>query len=373
MDVIMEDLPEIDDLVEVYHSPEQICVFTGAGVSFTQDERYRAPEWKQLLFDIFIELLDESERHEAEAKFSGYKAAYKDAWDLASVVKSHASSEKEFYQALREAIIKENESLDSYGRLKEKNLRGATTLNAIISFCSKVRELGQHPRFEVNPKIKAVLTANYDFFLEAGATTKHQKGLFKPMSRPSSGLDPGDLPVYHIHGYLPFGKSNNAASKAEASSDAHLQPTEPLVLDRDSYEKAYLPDSWTRKTLDQFLCCYSTLFIGFSFEDQYLCRELERISKLPQAKTHYALLRRGDDRPSELLEEIGHARVQPILYDEHSQIPKILKDVYLSVFPDRKVSIPLAGGCEKQFDQKIIWDMLWDDKKWVETKDEVVN
>jgi len=62
----MGNYPHFDELVDVYGKSEHMCVFTGAGVSFTEDERYRAPEWKKLLFDTLKLLL--SEKKEPEEK-----------------------------------------------------------------------------------------------------------------------------------------------------------------------------------------------------------------------------------------------------------------------------------------------------------------
>lgn len=363
----MSDGAQIDDFIEAYRSEKPICVFTGAGVSFTQDERYRAPGWKQLLREILLKLGDDSRRQEAEATFRALDAKCADLWDLATEVKACAQTDNQFQRALRTVVLKENESVDSDGRLKTRNLRGATTLNAIVAFCSQVREIQQHPCFEANPRIKCVLTANYDWFLEAGATTKHQSYMFKPMTRPGSILGPRQLPVYHIHGYLPFGKPDSKASTRHRPSPARLQPTEPLILDRESYERAYRRGSWTRAILDTFLSDYTTLFIGFSFEDRYLLGGLRRISQNPQAPVHFALMRADDERPAGLLGEIAIAGVRPILYGKHNEIPQILGRAYRSVLDPGGVAIPRKGADDKMVSPETVWEMLCMDKQWKDT------
>ena len=360
----MRGYANVEEFVEAYRAAERICVFTGAGVSYTQDERYRAPGWKQLLRDILIELLGDSRRNEAELVLSGLETSHENLWDLASAVKSCATNDESFLQALRRAVLRENESVDSYGRLKAKNLRGATTLNAVVAFCSRVRELRKHPCFEVNPKIEAVLTANYDWFLEAGATAKHQAYRFKPMTRPSSALRRGSLPVYHIHGYLPYGKPQTRGAKPGQKPPNGLHPTEPLILDREGYECAYRPGSWTLDILERHIPSHTKVFIGFSFEDRYLRRELLRFSKAPQAPSHFALMRRDDDRPLGLLDELVDARVRPILYEEHSQIPQILAQAYQGSLPAGGALIPRKGHGPARFSPETVWKMLWEDKRW---------
>ena len=357
----MHDNTNIDEFIASYRSTERICVFTGAGVSFTQDKRYRAPGWKQLLNEILFELLGTAERQESETIFSELETKHVDLWDLATAVKTYAQSKEAFLQAFRKVVLKENESADSDGRLKTRNIDGATTLNATISFCSRIKEIRIHPCFAVNPKIEAVLTANYDPFLEAGATKKHESSLFKPMSRPSSTFKQGQLPVYHIHGYLPFGKKKKGEDQ---SSKIIPLPTEPLILDRDSYEQAYQPGSWTLCVLEHFLRKRTTLFIGFSFNDEYFLRELSRLGQEPHAPVHYALLREEDERPSGLLDEIRCANVRPVLYAEHDQIPNLLAHSYQSVLPTTEIRIPKKDGGKKLVNPDNYWKMLWFDKRW---------
>jgi len=366
----MQDLAHVEDFVEAYRSKERICVFTGAGVSFTQDERYGAPGWRQLLHDILVELLRKSGNEDADGIFYILESKNKDLWDLASAVKARAHTRKDFHDAFRTAVLRENESVDSYGRLKIGNLRGATTLNGIVAFCSQVREIRKHPCFRVSPKIEAVLTANYDWFLESGATAMHQAGLFKPMTRPSSDLGRNDLPVYHIHGYLPFGKTKKGISKRRQPKATSVRPTEPLVLDRETYERAYSPGSWTLEVLNRYLCNYTTVFIGFSFEDQYFLNALRRFAQRPQAPTHFALMHAHEKRPAGILDEIRRAGVRPILYDDHGKVPSILERVYLSVFQNRQIAIARKGVGVELVNPADVWKMLISGKQWKVTSRE---
>jgi hypothetical protein len=222
-------------------------------------------------------------------------------------------------------VLQENKSLDKYKRLKEGNLRKAQTLNAVIAFRSKIREIKTHPCLGINPKIRAVITTNYDFFLEAGATTKHQANRFKPLARPTSREEDGKLPVYHLHGYFPFYHS--------------VPPTAPLIIDRSSYEKAYHPKGRAVQILQKFLGQIPTLFMGFSFDDKFL---LDQLHKQRSAHLqHFALLRAGDERPPKRLEEIEKAGIATILYQEHSEIEDLLFQVYISALPEGGVPVSL--------------------------------
>jgi SIR2-like domain len=187
------------------------------------------------------------------------------------------------------------------------------------------------------------------------------------MTRPSSALRHGTLPVYHIHGYLPYGKPMTGGSKPGQRPRNGLHPTEPLILDREGYECAYRPGSWTLDILERYVRSHTTVFIGFSFEDRYLRRELLRFSKAPQASFHFALMRKGDPRPSGLLDELVDGRVRPILYEEHCQIPQILAEAYQGALPADGVLIPRKGRGPARFSPETVWKMLWEDKRWRET------
>jgi len=345
----MGKYPHFDDLVEVYRNSEHMCVFTGAGVSFTEDERYRAPEWKKLLFNTLKLLLSEKGEAEVQNIWEDLQARYPDHWDLATGIKGWAKNEQDYLAKLRTAVLRENESLEKYKRLKQGNLRKAHTLNAVIAFCSGVRYIRAHPCLGINPQIRAVVTTNYDFFLEAGATTKHQADRFKPIARTTAREEEGKLPVYHLHGYFPY---------------YDVPPEAPLILDTDSYQKAYQPEGRVAEILKKFLGPTPTLFIGFSFEDKFLLDQLHK-QRSPDVE-HFALLRAGDDRPPDLLEKVVKAGVSPILYQEHYEVGELLFEVYASTLPGGVPVIHRRGGVEEEklYSPEQYWSMLIDDKKW---------
>ncbi|MGB2982627.1 MAG: SIR2 family protein [Candidatus Bipolaricaulia bacterium] len=357
----------IKKLTEVYCSTEGICLFTGAGVSFTQHEDYRAPGWDELLHELLEEILGPDAQPSPRKQFEALKAALesKDPWDLGTEVRQKAATEKLFVAALRRVVIKKNETSDKAGRLKLRNFRGASTMNAIVSFCSEVDHIEEHPCFRVNPRIQAILTGNYDWFLEGAGTLKCQTKPLKPMSRPTSTVQSGRIPVYHIHGYLPSGKPVEGADPS-AEQSPPPEPTEPLIIDRAGYKRTYAPGSWALGVLQEHLRSSPTIFIGFSFVDEYLLDAVRVISGMPGTPRHYALLiEKDEDRPEGLLGEVEQAGVTPLLYERHSDIPFILADVYQSALADEDLTLRLElEGSEEHFDRSEIWDMLWYGKDW---------
>jgi len=84
-----------------------------------------------------------------------------------------------------------------------------------------------------------------------------------------------------------------------------------------------------------FLRHYTVLFVGFSFADKYVrdllkaIKEEYRSSLTPDRRRHFAMMSTGlfDERGSRYFQHIG---VRPILYKDHSEIPALLGELYIS-------------------------------------------
>ncbi len=355
----------ISDLAAAYQNCDKLCVFTGAGVSYTQDERFRAPGWRQLLREVLVDLRCGISRENIDTEFESIEAKDPDLWAIASILKKRATDDDAFLEALRRVILKENESVDQYGRLKARNLEGAKTLNAVVAFCSEVREIQKKPCFAVNRRIEAVLTANYDYFLEAAGTTKHQAAHFKPMTRPQSRVKDSALPVYHIHGYFPFGKAKKGEDRSAEEVSERKRTGVDIVLDSDSYDLAYQKESWTVEIIRRYLRNYTTIFIGFSFADAHFLEEVRAISSQGNQPKHFALMRRGDVS-NKLEGTLSMAGIQPVFYENHCQVPSLLAKVYESALPGEGLLIPYMGRKPRLFKPTDIWDILLKDKRWID-------
>jgi hypothetical protein len=270
---------------------------------------------------------------ELGARFAELKDRHPQAWDLASALAREAGGEQTFLPLLRRVLVGRTGRDARYKRLPRAYLDEAGTLNAAIAFCSHLRALRRHPCFVPNSNVAAVLTLNYDWFLEGGATQKYNANRFKPMASLESASDPRRLPVYHIHGYVPHG--------------IHREPRHPLVLTAESYRNAYETTTFTTKTLDDFLGKLPALFVGVSFDDELLLRRLETLAAEPGTPTHFALVRQGSLDPARL-ERLRAAGVQPILYGSHEHVPAILGHVYLTRMASEDLSVAVESGTGKR-------------------------
>jgi hypothetical protein len=326
---------------------KEICVFTGAGVSFTKAKHYPSPGWWDLLLQTYGSIQPRLKPKNLCERFEKLRKKHPTAWEMASALVREARSEATFLGAMRRVLVGQTGRDMRYKRLPMTYLKHANTLNAVIAFCSCLRSIRVHPCLEPNPKVRAVLTLNYDWFLEGGATQKYNAAPFKPVASLDSREDPARLPVYHIHGYVPH--------------DIREKPEHPLVLTVESYRKAYRPATFTSRTLEDFLGNFTTLFIGISFEDELLMRRLAVIARGNGTPDHFALMHHGSSL--RLLNRLNSARVHPILYCCHDQIPSILGHVYKAGLP-RDTNIPLEVKTGSKNFAKVERNQISSDECW---------
>jgi hypothetical protein len=326
----------LDELIQTYqHGP--ICVFTGAGVSFTEARLYQAPGWWDLLLETYLAIHPALSADEARTRFEALRADHPLAWDTASTLVADAGGEAAFLEIMRRVLVGRTGRDTRYKRLPRAYLGHAATLNAVIALCSRLRAIRVHPCFEPNPNVRAVLTLNYDWFLEGGATQKYNANPFKPMSSLDSREEPGRLPVYHIHGYVPH--------------DLREEPEHPLILTAESYRHAYGPGTFTSQMLDCFLGRFPTLFVGISFEDELLVKRLESLAQHAAPSAHFALLKQGSVAEA-LLDRLRDAGMTPILYADHGLVPAILGRVYQGGLGPDDLVVPLESKGGKRLGER---------------------
>ena len=405
----------LDRFCRVYAN-NKVCLFTGAGVSFVESERYPSPDWWGLLKDIYKHIQTHVNLSLAGRDFEQIEKKYPRPWDMADFFARKVGDNIELGKIIGK-IINEKVTTDlTYKRLPIGYLNQAATLNAIISFCSRIRAIRRHPCLSPNnDRVKSVITLNYDCFLESGATTKYNAAPFKPMTEGSRKPRKSQLPVYHIHGYAPYGsvfkitpqslcclgKQNlpndllNTLQSLQVSepinqvkllkplrdtlgkevlqkykkqvlgctvTDRH--PKHPLVMTSKSYKTAYAKGGYAADILDTFLGRYSTLFIGTSFDDKEL---IEKLNKLAGKKSpeHFAMIRSKDSE--KILGRLAATRVSAIIYQEHGEIPSILSQIYQAAM-DPEVLIPKEDKAGKIIDHENFtphkyWEKLLKNKR----------
>ena len=303
-----------------------IVVYTGAGVSRGDEKgRFGLPGWLDLLREILRRSTALSSTDLPE-----------DPWDAAEQVIKKCGGKERFQRELISIVQARENYADAKRQLSKSFLGEAPTLNAIAAFCAHLKGQVQKvkgDRYDIGPnrRVRAILTSNYDPFLEAAFSTKFIKPLLKPVAAYGSRVgNLNQIPVFHIHGYVPHPAQRRGASRKPLVAQ--------LVLGRDDYETAWDRSNafgTTMTTQIHFLRHYTMLFVGFSFADKYVCNLLEAIkeeyrsSQTPDRKQHFALVSAGlfNERGGSYFRRIG---VRPILYRDHNEIPFLLGELYVS-------------------------------------------
>ncbi len=197
---------------------------------------------------------------------------------------------------------------DKDGRLSKRFLQQAPTLHAAICFSAQIRERTQTSwAFERNPKIGIVITPSYDFFFGAGWTGYQGFKRQWKVQTPFSQEEPNQRQrtINYIHGYIPY----------------RFSKKKDLVLTRASYNGAYAPKGFARRTLDEAVGKYSLIFIGTSFSDPPLCEMLQQWQIRTEGR-HFAVVK---PVMVELVKKLG---VCPIEVSDYEQIEQVLENVY---------------------------------------------
>ena len=366
-----------------HYRKETIVLYVGAGISASRDPAYGLPDWVGLL-------------NKLGNKVAGVQPPDlpPHPWDAADRIlelcvdylkgtgwkgeKLEEEAEHQLQDALWE-MIRCPENCVTQGKkhpfklLNKAYLQNAPTLRTIAAFCA--RPVGRSHnsevyRFGANHRVRAVLSGNYDPYLEAAATSMFKIPVVKPVA--AFGSLAGrlrELPVHHVHGYVPH--------PGQKGGNDYKPLLEQLVLTRRSYERAWREqDVFCATMISQIylLRHYITLFVGFSFTDPKITELLGKVwMEYPAAKRkerwNYAIVRKGVD-PQKQAAELEPLGVRPVFVTEYDDIPNLLGAVYEAGLqddhPDGQLELPLYAGRRLQpylgkhsMPCAKIWEMLY--------------
>lgn len=314
-------------LLKKHYETKPIVLFTGAGVAKTSTGEFGVGGWSELLARIAharlgsaaaTKILEETERLEP--------------WDQAEELAARIG--REVFAAEIVSQVRRRGNFEKHYRLLSRDfLKAAPTLAPVAAFCAHltgyaVGKNDLYHRVEPNPRVAAIVSTNYDCYLEAAAASKFKtvgKGyLLKPVAARGSTVGTvGQVPVYHVHGYV------SASVKPKRRIQSFVEP----VLTARDYDEAWCDSarSPTLGPLVHLLRHFSVLFLGFSFQDPWvssLMADLEQDRRARKDRCyHYALLsaarlaRRGR---SWFLQR----GVKPIAYEAPDEIATVLRDLY---------------------------------------------
>jgi hypothetical protein len=276
----------------------------GAGVS----AGCNLPSWDQLLCRIAVRCYEKEEGKCGKCIYrqlreSGYPlpaiASILEAKFLEAQREGKFPRETPFYEIIREAIYAEfpffkekieKERPSEFIEFVQKN----KTLRAVASLCAWWNQSDQ--TYSPNPSIHAVANFNLDSVLQAYSRVRYQDTrLLGTVERPSAGLKPDRIPVYHMHGYLKFAKEHFANPEEEA-------PDLRVLSEQEYFNFFDRPNRLFNYTFLYLLHASSCLFVGMSMKDDNI-RRLLHYSKTEKEESY---IREGKKKRKAEKESMRH-------------------------------------------------------------------
>lgn len=321
-----EERSKILGQVKLDYKSKNFSLFLGSGVSSSSG----LPDWNTLLNSLFVSLLTDgdSEKKEPEIaeivsrlrKLDGPSALTSARYIRKGFASSGSSDQKEFIDTVTSNL---------YG-LQNKS-RESKLISEIISLCRPKRG---------GTNIKSVITYNFDDLIEK--KLEEAKLDHKSIFEESDTYDENELPLYHVHGFLP--EEREKYNNLDKST---------LVFSEEGYHQIYNdPYHWSNLVQLNHLRETYCLMIGLSMTDPNLRRLLEIANRSSQSIRHYTFLKRIHidefmqengksvinasentvrkflDRHHSLHEGIlGELGVKIIWYEDYDEIPRLLSTI----------------------------------------------
>lgn len=324
----------IRQLTDLYSSG-QFSLFLGAGVSSSAG----MPDWGKLLSSLFVMYLTQ----ELDPKDNIDDLAINELVSRLNAVDEPSALMAARY--LRKGLIRPEADTKDFLKAITKSLYGLRNTDFLIS-SSLIKSIVTlcMPR-RTGAKVRSVITYNFDDLLER--QLNERSILHKCVYTQNETYDPDELPVYHVHGFLP---------EYHAGYD-HLDGS-TLVFSEEGYHQIYSDAyHWSNlvqlNSLRENIC----LMIGLSMTDPNLRRLLDIAARNIEHSKHFAFMKRltkdrfcfEEDKSSgrrnaviqnlksaeqflerhhflneELMKELG---VTVIWYEDYEDIPEILKRI----------------------------------------------
>ncbi|MFK7846188.1 MAG: SIR2 family protein [Rhodothermales bacterium] len=251
----------------------KLTLFLGAGVSV--DNGFLL--WEGLVLAMYFKIMD-AQRLGMWRPFPNYLMAISE-WQVENLqepleitarkIRLHYGDDQPaFLNALRETLYQGFEPGDAgtYNvPAADELMYGNPTLRAVAQLCENN-----------HGGVKSVVTYNYDSLLQRFLYDDTYTTIYKKGQTPVDGT----LPIYHVHGYVPF-------------QDANGSEPEDIIFTEDQYNLAASnPDSWSNALQLGAMSDAVGLMVGLSLSDRNIRRLFDVARQSTNEITHFAILKR---------------------------------------------------------------------------------
>lgn len=299
---------KIEELAKSLHGG-RLTLVCGAGISVGAG----VPGWNELLIRLLGEMMSRmSEDHSLSINSDDADRFNTEYSPSSLVVGKYLKNNlgKDFLKNLRES-------------LHISNPTSCDALDAIVDLARPQRD---------GKPLDSIITFNFDGLLEENLDNQNIK--YKAVYGEGIRNSPNELPIYHVHGYLP--------------RKGRIPPNMDVVFSEDAYHSQFIePFSWSNLIQLNKLSQNTCLFIGLSLTDPNLRRLLDVSNRKNPDKNlnHYVIKKSPVNSNSKdpmnelalLLEEqdANELGLSVIWVQEYSEIPKILGQIALTSSSNR--------------------------------------
>lgn len=238
----------------------KLTLFCGAGVSMSAG----IPGWKVFLRFLLSDFFDQNRTSRTPDKNRPSRLAqiYQEYFDLSPIIVAQYLKNalgKDFQHTVRDALYTNDPT-------------SSPLIDSICDICRPQRE---------RQALNAIVNFNFDDLIEQNLDRNKIKyrAIFSEGQRPSLS----ELPIYHVHGFLP--RQGTLDSAAE------------IVFSEDTYHSKFIdPFSWSNLIQLNQLQQNTCLFVGLGMTDPNLRRLLDvAMRKNPEKKLNHFIFRKRYD------------------------------------------------------------------------------
>ncbi|MGV2485996.1 UNVERIFIED_CONTAM: hypothetical protein FOS07_18605 [Bacillus mycoides] len=270
------------------YKDEELVLVLGAGVSVP----YKIPSWGNLLQKLLFETFNNSNTNN-DAQFVLSKL-FPELFPNSPLI-SARFLEEYFKKKKNGKTFEETVKETLYEQIHRET--DSPTIKEILQFCIAPGR---------SPNLDSIITYNYDDILEGALLNSNVEIPFKSIYKVGMNPTNGELPIYHVHGYLP--------QEQEIDSDYSITLSENLY--HKQYNDIY---SWNNMVQINKFKDNVCVFIGTSLTDPNIRRLLDiaMLQKGDNPKYHYLFKMRYHPKDVERSLEELLSRNAPLLNEKN--------------------------------------------------------
>jgi hypothetical protein len=227
-----------------------------------------------------------------------------------------------------DVVIKEHQQRRLVKFVQDSN----PTMRSVAALCARK---ASDTEFVSNEMIRAVVNFNVDSVLRTYIRARYGSYLFRTIESPSKIGRVGRIPIYHMHGFLKFYRSERQDDDDEVRC---------VFTEGEYYDFFNRPNSIFNYTFLYLLREFNCLFVGMSMTDEnirrllhystseYRQRALERGAASPDriALRHFAILKRSGSAKIDELTDVSLRRLgtRVLWITDFAEVPQRIAYVY---------------------------------------------